>query len=395
VDKAVHDAVQGKEIQGGDGIVFPTFEEPVISLVIVAWRSLSHLRECLVTIKRNPPDVPYEIIVALNESSPDLLSELQRRLDGVKVLDSAVNLGFGTACNWAAAGARGTSLMLLNDDVMIQDGSLQALVDALDSHPEVGAVGSRVLDLGGQLQEAGSVLWSDGSVSQVSHAVDPDGAIASQQRRCDYCSAASLLVRRSAWDEVGGFDEGYFPAYYEDVDFCLKLRARGFAILYEPRSVVMHESGASASERYRHFLAARNRDRLVHRWPSFLSRQEPPPDPMTPAAVLRAVQATKDAPIASPPESLPEDVRLDLGQPVEFVQRELLLTRAFARELEDLINRDDESRQRDLEHLTRAVVTRDAYLEKAYLQIEELATALAESSDQLQAARLPAAPQPG
>ncbi|HXW31560.1 MAG TPA: glycosyltransferase, partial [Acidimicrobiales bacterium] len=126
-------------------------------------------------------------------------------------------------------------------------------------------------------------------------------------RQVDYCSAASLLVRRAAWEEVGGFDEGYYPAYYEDVDLCLKLQDRGWHVLYQPASVIRHRQGASASLRYRRFLRDRNVERLRARWPRLLA-ERPAPGPRRPDAVARALRLAGNRPavVGSGP-SIPDE----------------------------------------------------------------------------------------
>ncbi|HUC37839.1 MAG TPA: hypothetical protein VMR97_12050, partial [Acidimicrobiales bacterium] len=105
----------------------------------------------------------------------------------------------------------------------------------------------------------------------------------------DYCSGVSLLVRRSAWKSVGGMDEGYYPAYYEDVDLCLKLEADGMDVLVQPASVVVHH-GSTSPLRYREFLGNRNRRRLVARWSSLLESR-PAPRPGDPEAIARAFRS--------------------------------------------------------------------------------------------------------
>ena len=111
----------------------------------------------------------------------------------------------------------------------------------------------------------------------------------------DYCSACSLLVRREAWDAVGGFCEDYFPAYYEDVDFCLSIRALGYRVLYAPRSRVRHHEGGSSDPGFRLFLHRYQRRRFRHRWGHVLRAFEPP-NPESAAAVRRAAFRARGCP---------------------------------------------------------------------------------------------------
>ena len=120
-------------------------------------------------------------------------------------------------------------------------GCIDALVRAVSDDPEIGAVGARILWADGTLQEAGSVLWRDGHTVHVGEGLPPGSDAYQEPRHVDFASANGLLVTRRAWEVVGGFDERYFPAYYEDVDLCLALAAQGFATRYEPQARLVHQ----------------------------------------------------------------------------------------------------------------------------------------------------------
>ena len=162
--------------------------------------------------------------------------------------------------------ARGDYVVFLNDDTVVDRNWLQPLVDTAEARSEIGAVGSLCLNVDGTVQEAGSFVWSDGTTScatldesDLAHGYD-------WARAVDYCSAASLLVRRSTWDQVHGFDEIYFPAYYEDLDLCLKIQQIGQEVWFQPASIVHHVRSASTTRPYREFLMHRHRALLRERW---------------------------------------------------------------------------------------------------------------------------------
>jgi hypothetical protein len=178
-------------------------------------------------------------------------------------------------------------LVFLNDDTEVEAGWLEALVEVADSDSRAGAVGSCVLFPDGSVQEAGSIVWRDGSITAYGRGADPDTASVSFVRQVDYCSACSLLVRREAWTAVGGFCEDYFPAYYEDVELCLAMRELGYRVLYCPHSRVKHVGGSSTDPKFRKFLNEHQRRRFRQRWESLLSRLEAP-RPDSPAALRRA-----------------------------------------------------------------------------------------------------------
>ncbi len=272
-----------------DRIVLPRAEAPRASIIVLGWRGAPHLATCLAVLARTVgPAVPYEVIVFLNEPDRALESWAGRVLEGATVLSSEVNLGFGGGCNRAAAVARGENLVFLNDDAVVEPGWLETLVQAADDHPGAGAVGSRFLFPDGTLQEAGSVVWSDGTTAPVGRGLPPDSTAYLFLRDVDYCSGGSLLVRRRVFEDVGGFDEGYFPAYYEDVDLCLGIRSRGLRVLYEPRSRVRHHESSSLHTGLKSFLFTRNVHLLREKWADVLAEKEPP-DPASGAAISRAI----------------------------------------------------------------------------------------------------------
>jgi GT2 family glycosyltransferase len=220
---------------------------------------------------------------------------LEENVIGATVVTSRVNRGFGGGSNLGAAAARGDYLVFLNDDTEVEPGWLEWLVRTADERSDTGAVGSRLLFPEGRVQEAGQVLWNDGSSTCVARGSrDRDGHYA-YLRDVDYCSASSLLVRRSSWDRAGGFDEGYFPAYYEDVDLCMAIRALGEKILYEPRSRVVHHEAAHTASDFRRFLFQRNVRRFRKKWALDLHRREPPA-PTSDAAIARAVHRSRGFP---------------------------------------------------------------------------------------------------
>jgi hypothetical protein len=173
----------------------------------------------------------HEVVVIANGTPESALATLPGQ-ESLVVVISSLNLGFGGGCNWGARFARGRYLVFLNDDTVVEPDWLRALVEVAEDDPRIGAVGSRLLDPDGTLQEAGSILWSDATTHPVGRGLPPGTPAYDSVRDVDYCSACGLLVRREAWEAAGGFDEAYFPAYREDVDLCLSLRARGYRTVY-------------------------------------------------------------------------------------------------------------------------------------------------------------------
>ena len=267
---------------------------PLVSIVVVAFSRRDRIELCLRSLEAHLGDgIAVETIVVLNGMQDDIRDLLTHSVRGVTLVPSQVNLGFAGACNAARRRASGSYLALLNDDAEIEDSWLQHLLAVADAHPDAGAVGSTILSPQGALQEAGSVIWGDGSTSPVGRGADRRAY--DFVRDVDYCSACSLLVRARTWDEVGGMDDEYFPAYYEDVDLCLRIRTRGERVLYAPRSRVRHHEYSSTDAHFREFLIGRNRLRFRERWRQELEAFEPAA-PHDPVAVERALMRARGHP---------------------------------------------------------------------------------------------------
>jgi O-antigen biosynthesis protein len=277
-------------------IEFPAGPSPRVSILILAWRQPTLLESCLRAIVETCGNtVAYEVIVVLNDATPQVEDFVRSNVRGARLVHSRVNLGFAGGNNRAASEARGEYLVLLNDDTSVEPGWLDWLVATADANPRAGAVGSTILFADGRIQEAGSILWNDGSTMPIGRGEAGESLEWQFVRRVDYSSACSLLVRRSVWEDVGGFDEEYFPAYYEDVDLCLGIRQLGLDILYEPRSRVRHHESASSEVSFKRFLFARNKRRLVEKWRPVLDFQEPAA-PSSPPAITRAVWRARGCP---------------------------------------------------------------------------------------------------
>ena len=155
---------------------FPTSAHPTVSIIITATGRAPHLLECLDSVALNVRDTPYEVILVLNGAGQEVVSEVARHVEGAHVIASRVNRGFAGGCNLGAMAATSDYLLLLNDDTVVEPDWLESLVVACERRPRIGAVGSRLLHPDGTLQEAGQILWSDGSTSCVGRDAPADVA---------------------------------------------------------------------------------------------------------------------------------------------------------------------------------------------------------------------------
>ena len=241
----------------------------------------------LMSIATNGPrDIEFEVIVVLNESDETSVSELTAAIGGVQFLESSVNLGLAGCANRGRAAASGELLIVLHDDAEVEEGWMEALVEAADTHPEAAVIGGKVLHFDGQLQNAGMILWREGNSSAPWIGSPPSPSAFNEVRRVDYCGTSSLLVRAELWDSIGGLDERFYPVYYVDVDLAMSARNCGWAVLYQPASRIRHHSGSSGTNRWRAFLGDRNRQLLIEKWGDALQQHEPAGDIL---AVRRAV----------------------------------------------------------------------------------------------------------
>ena len=242
-------------------------DQPLVSLIIIAWRSAPHIRACLESVVTHIHDIAYEVVLILNEPDDQLSEFVDSQTAGIHTITTRVNVGYGGAVNLGVNRARGEFIVLLNDDAEITENWLLPLVDLAQRRPLAAAVGSTTLFPDGSIQEAGSVIWADGSTVKVGRGLPGGSRQYDYERKVEHCSGTSLLVRRSSWIAIGGMDaERYYPAYYEDTDFCLRLIEAGGEVWYQPRSYLRHLESASTNSSYRLFLFEKNQTVFVRRW---------------------------------------------------------------------------------------------------------------------------------
>ncbi len=223
---------------------FPAAEKPRVSIVIPVYNEYRMTAYCLQSLLDNTLDVAYEVIVA-DDASTDLTGTLLERIEGVQLVRSETNQGFVNNCRDGASRARGEFILFLNNDTSLTTGWLSQLVAALDADPQAGIVGPMLLFGNGRLQEAGGIIWNDASGWNFGRMDDPAMPEYNYLKETDYVSGACLLIRRTLWEQLGGFDQRYIPAYYEDTDLCFSARAIGYKVLYQPTAKVYHFEGMS------------------------------------------------------------------------------------------------------------------------------------------------------
>lgn len=224
---------------------FPEQEQPLVSILIPVYEQWRITYGCLRSILRYTGNkIPYEVLI-LDDNSQDEIQELPAKTPGVRYIRNPENLRFLRNCNHGATHARGKHLVLLNNDTLVHEGWLDAMVERVESDPEIGLVAAKLLGSDGLLQEAGGIIFQDGSGWNYGRGQDPHHPAFQFFKDCDFGSGACILVPNALWKELGGFDERFAPAYYEDADLAFAIRAAGFRTVYEPKAVVTHLEGVS------------------------------------------------------------------------------------------------------------------------------------------------------
>jgi GT2 family glycosyltransferase/glycosyltransferase involved in cell wall biosynthesis len=218
---------------------------PTVSIVIPVYGQHVMTYTCIKSIAETCAHLSVEIIV-IDDCSPEPASDALAPISGITVIRNDSNLGFLRNCNKAAATARGEYVLILNNDVIVTPGWLDAMLSTFNQRDNVGMVGAKLIYPDGRLQEAGGIVWRDGSAWNWGRNQDASRPEYNYLREVDYCSGACLLLRRVDWDALGGFDERYAPAYYEDTDLAFRVREAGMGVYYQPDAVVVHFEGQSS-----------------------------------------------------------------------------------------------------------------------------------------------------
>jgi GT2 family glycosyltransferase len=212
-----------------------------------------------------------------SDNTPEVAGKWTALDSRVKYHRNLQNLGFLGSANCGAELASKEVILFLNNDTLPRPGWLESLLRVLKEQPEAGAVGGKLVYPDGLLQEAGGIIFSDGEGWNFGR-YDPliDTPVYNYLREVDYCSGALLATWRELFLDEGGFDLQFAPMYYEDVDYCFRLRARGRKVYYQPESVVVHLEGGTAgtdiTKSFKRYQAI-NHKKFVEKWQDALKEQ--------------------------------------------------------------------------------------------------------------------------
>jgi GT2 family glycosyltransferase len=206
-----------------------------VSVIIPVWNGASVITECLEALYTHCQEDLFEVICVDNASSDVSVDLISSAFPQVRLLPQPVNLGFAGGVNAGIEAAQGDVFILLNQDCIVQPGWMQALDRALAAFPQYGILGSAIYGSDGSLDHIGAALRRPDATGN--HLVNHDQ---DDVHQADYVTGAAFLLRKSTWETVGRFDEGFYPAYYEDADYCYRARRLGIETACVPGAHVKH-----------------------------------------------------------------------------------------------------------------------------------------------------------
>ncbi len=228
-----------------------------LDVAIISYRCRDLLRDCLMSLRDHPPTTPMHVVVVDNASGDGTVEMVGNEFPEVRLIASDTNLGFSAANNLALRDSDATYVLALNPDTRVTEGSLDRLLELMDSRPEIGICGCRLELEDGTLDHAArrsfpTVLGALGHFTGIGRR-RRQGRLAQYRATevesgpVDAVNGAFMLMRRSVLDEIGLFDEGFW-LYMEDLDLCYRCREAGYLVWYEPGITVVHVKHGTSGE---------------------------------------------------------------------------------------------------------------------------------------------------
>lgn len=248
-------------------LTFPRYDQPLVSIIIPVYNQYLYTMQCLNSILLSGDPTPYEIILA-DDNSNDETKNIKQHVFNIKISRNNTNMGYIQNCNNAVKLATGKYLYFLNNDTVVQKNWLAELVHVFDIRPDAGVVGSKIYNPDHSLQECGVFMFADGFCNRFS--LDPDDSQHMYLKQVDYVSGCSLMTPKKMFDEIGGFDVLFFPAYCDDPDYCLEVLKRGYKTYVQPKSQIIHFGGITYDSQVTS-LQERNNRLLREKWKDYFS----------------------------------------------------------------------------------------------------------------------------
>jgi len=249
-------------------LIFPKVEKPRVSIVIPVHNKFYVTYHCLASLLVAANHASFEVIL-VDDGSKDESIYIPELIKGVICIRNDEAQGFIRACNRGGDQARGEYIVMLNNDTEVTAGWLDELLWAFEHFDNVGLAGAKLLNLDGSLQEAGGIVWNTGDPWNYGRQANPHDPRYNYTRQADYLSGACIMLPLTLWREIGGFDEYFAPAYFEDTDIAFRVRDKGYKTVYMPFSQLIHfegiSSGTSTTSGIKRFQEI-NRPKFKSRW---------------------------------------------------------------------------------------------------------------------------------
>ena len=275
-------------------LIFPLFNAPslpesiLVSIIIPVYNQWDYTYICLKSISENTEGISYEVIIADDNSSDETVN-IEKYVKNVKIIRNKNNLGFLRNSNNAAKQASGKYILFLNNDTEVQKGWLKNLLQLMESDNKIGIAGPKFIYPNGVLLEAGCIIWKDGESWQYGMFDSPDRPEYNYTREADFISGTCIIMKKELFYEIGGFDERYAPAYYEDDDLAFETSKRGYKIVYQPSSVVIHYENITY-KKYKPADGQDNKEKFIQKWKQKLEKEH--------FEHMTNIQSAKNKPIA-------------------------------------------------------------------------------------------------
>ncbi len=250
---------------------------PDVSIVIPIYGQLAYTLNCIHSLMLHKSRYSAEIVI-VDDASPDRSDKFLPQVQCIRYHRQKVNGGFIQSCNTGGEISSGRFIVMLNNDTRVTTGWLDNLIGSFDIWPNAGLVGSKMHYADGSLQEAGGIVWRDGSAWNYGRNDDPNRPQYSYARQVDYVSGCSIALPTGLWRDLGGFDPFYRPAYCEDVDLAFRVRGCGREVWFQPQSRIVHYEGKSSGTSTAIGVKAYqivNTKKLFYRWRESLLHHRP------------------------------------------------------------------------------------------------------------------------
>lgn len=239
------------------------------AIIIVTYNHAEYIADCLRSLATLNP-APREIVVVDNASRDGTASLIKEQFPHIRLIEAGANLGFAGGSNLGVRTTTAPVVVLANPDLIVRPDWLGEMFAPLQRWQQVGVVGCKLLYRDEQtLQHAGGMIRLPLALGHHRGVGERDTGQYNAMETVEYVTGAALACTRTVWDELGGMDEQFFPAYYEEVDFCSRARRASYQILYTPRAVATHVEGTSVGQGSARYLRLFHFNRLRYLFKHF------------------------------------------------------------------------------------------------------------------------------